>query len=331
MPGRCAPRRAAVLVLLVLLLRLAGPSDAAASDPGRGRADEFDRLASIEQAIAGRDLSVLPLLRKWAAGDPSERVRERSIGALTLLSDRDAGPLIRERLADDPSERVRRAAAEAAGILALSSLRPQIADRLARDRDPLVRAECARALGRIPGGDGGPLLVSLVTDPSPEVRALCAEALVVLRPRDTFELLRTVARQDSSVLVRVYAMRGLAEVDPSGSVSLFEQAWKDSEDPDLRMEAFRGILRAGADPRTIEGGLSDADERVRFLAFRAWLSVHFPPPRPGKKPSSSPDSIRRLTGYLTDPIRGIRELAREEMERLGYRLRSSGFGYAIER
>lgn len=328
---RTSHRRAVAAILGTLVLSLAGPFDAAPSGLTDDRNADLDRLAGIEQAIAGRDRSMLPTLRRWAADDPSERVRERSIGALTLLADREAEALIGDRLAKDPSGRVRRAAAEAAGVLTLPALRSTIADRLARDRDPLVRAECARSLGRIPGSDGGPLLIALVTDPSPEVRALCAEALAILKPPDSIDLLRTVARQDPSILVRVYAVRGLTNIDPSGSGSLLLQAWKESEDPDLRMEAYRGLLRAGVGEPLFEAGLADADERVRFLAFRAWLSARLPAPRPGEKPTASAESIRRLTGFLTDPLRGIRELAREEMERQGFRLRPSGFGYAVER
>jgi len=329
--GPSLPRRATPPVLLVLLLSLPFPSEAASPGTVQNRTDDPERLAAIEQAMTGRDRTKLPQLREWAGGDRNERVRERSIGALTLLGDREAGILIRNRLAEDPSGRVRRASAEAAGILGLSSLREMLTEHLARDRDPLVRAECARALGRIPGSDFRPLLVALVADPSPEVRALCAEALAFLKPPDSVDLLRTVARQDSSILVRIYAVRGLAEIDPVGSASLFEQAWKDSDDPDLRMEAYRGVLRSDPRDRAIEEGLSDADERVRFLAFRAWLASRFPTVPQGKIPSASPDSIRRLTGFLADPVRGIREQARDELLRRGFRLRPSGFGYAIER
>jgi len=318
-------------VLLALLLVLGQPAAASSPDRGRTRTDDPERLAGIEQALTGRDRTKLPLLREWAARDRNERVRERSIGALTLLGDREAGTLIRDRLAEDPSGRVRRASAEAAGILQLSSLRPMLTEHLARDRDPLVRAECARALGRIPGSDSRPLLVALVADPSPEVRALCAEALAILKSPDSFELLRTLARLDPSILVRIYAMRGLAEINPSGSASLFGQAWKDSDDPDLRLEAYRGLLRSGPGEKAIEEGLNDGDERVRFLAFRAWIASRFPAAPPGEKPSASGDSIRRLTGFLTDPVRGIRELARDELVRQGFRLHPSGFGYAIER
>ena len=168
----------ALLFLLLCILPALFPASPSAPD------DERDRLVRIEQAVSGRDRAQLPLLRKWAAGDGSERVRERSIGAMTLLGDPGAEALLRERLMRDPSGRVRRAAAEAAGILRLSSLRQNLATLLAGDRDPLVRAECARAIGRIPGANGDPLLAALVSDRAPEVRALSAEALASLRIRE---------------------------------------------------------------------------------------------------------------------------------------------------
>lgn len=328
---RASVRRAPVPVLLSLLLWIPGAAGAASLAAGEGQADSMERLVIIEQAISGMDRSQLPGLRNWAARDPNERVRERSIGALTLLEDREAGAILQRLLAGDPSGRVRRSAAEASGILGLSSLRGTLAERLAGDRDPYVRAECARALGRLPATDGNPLLVSLVTDPSPEVRALSAEAIVLLKPRDFLGPLRAAALQDPSALVRIYAIRGLAEVDPAGSASLFDQAWSNSDDPDLRMEAFRGLLRSGTGEDTVQAGLADADDRVRFLAFRSWLAKRFPPVRSRDNPPAAADSIRLLSGFLSDRLRGIRELAREEMERQGFRVRPSGFGYSIER
>lgn len=324
-------RRAFPSALLFLLLCIppalfpASPSAAERPD------DERDRLVRIEQAVSGMDRAQLPLLRKWAAGDGSERVRERSIGAMTLLGDPGAEALLRERLMRDPSGRVRRAAAEAAGILRLSSLRQNLATLLAGDRDPLVRAECARAIGRIPGANGDPLLAALVSDRAPEVRALSAEALASLRIQGSPDLLRGVAQQDPSVFVRISAIRALAEIDPSGSYDLFLATWKDSSDLELRVEGYRGLQLSGRGEGWTDAGLSDVDERVRFLAFRSWLPKAFPPIKPDEKPAYSTASLSRLERFLQDPVRGIRELAREQMERLGYRVRPSGFGYAIER
>jgi HEAT repeat protein len=296
----------------------------------KGRETE-ERLTRIEQAMVARDKDSLPLLRKWATWNGDERVRERSIGALTLIRDADSSRLFLDRLSRDPSPRVRRAAAEAIGILNLSGTTSQVAKILGKDTDPYVRAECARALGRIKARDGGAaLMVSLVKDPSPEVRALCADALSNLRIPESPELLRVVAQQDSSTLVRIYAVRALAVVDPAGSAPVFRSVWEGSTDPDLRVAAYRGLLlsRSSGDWESV--GLADFDERIRFLAFRSWLS-HAIPSRPGAGLPRNPEPIATLEAFLKDPVRGIRELAKNALERQGFAVRPDGFGYAIEK
>ncbi len=130
------------------------------------------------------------------------------------------------------------------------------------------------------------------------------------------------------MLVRMYAVRTLADTSPGPSASLFKAVWEGAADADLRLEAFRGLLAAeGGDPWE-RAGLADGDERVRFLAFQAWLdrsgatrSVRFGPGR---------EFDERLKEFLADRVRGIRELAKERLEARGYKIRPSGFGYALE-
>ncbi len=324
----------------------AGAAPASAgNDPARRAAeatgnwgDTGARLSRIERAMWDRDPKAIPQLREWAASDPDDRVRERSVGALALLGDTKASPVFLRLLDDDPSADVRRAGAEAIGLL-----RPPVdIERLARplreDPDPFVRAECARAIGRI----GGPrsshwLLVSLVQDASPEVRvlsakALCAQALAskplpAVRSPEVADVVRAVAQNDNSVLVRIYAVRTLVAISPASSLSLFKALWDGSGDADLRLEAFRGLLAAEGGDAWERAGLADADERIRFLAFQAWVA------RLGETPPGilRPSFPARLEEFLTDRVRGIRELAREQLEALGYKVRPSGFGYAVDR
>jgi len=297
----------------------------------RARDDAGDRLSRIEQAMWHRDPEAAPLLREWAAGDPNDRVRERSVGALAIIRDPEATPVFLGRLNGDPSAAVRRAAAEAIGLLRPKVNIERLAEPLRNDADPFVRAECARAIGRIGMTQlGGALLVSLVQDPSQEVRAVAAEAIATLRPREAADVLRAVARQDAAILVRIYAVRALAEISPGPSVSLFRAVWDGPSDPDLRLEAFRGLLLAESGEAWERAGLADEDERVRFLAFREWLSRTVRA-RAGGGGMPDGDFAARLEGFLADRVRGIRELAKDQMETLGFRVRSSGFGYAVER
>ncbi len=304
---------------------------AAAAGEARNGDDAEARLSRIEQAMWDRDPKAAPTLREWATRDPNDRVRERSVGALALLRDAQAVPVFLERLKDDPSAAVRRAAAEAIGLLRPAVDTRRVADPLQGDPDPFVRAECARAIGRIGGPLAGErLLYSVVQDRSPEVRAVAAQALSAVSSPGAADVLRAVAQRDDSVLVRIYAVKTLAAISPAPSASLFRALWDGSADPELRLEAFRGVLIGEGGDAWERVGLADADDRVRFLAFEAWLarsselrSRHYTAP--------DPEFPKRLEGFLTDRIPGIRDLAKGQLEALGFRIRPSGFGYAVER
>lgn len=303
------------------------------AQPSRNAApeDAGDRLSRIEQATWDRDAKAVPVLREWAATDSSDRVRERSVGALAIIGDPGAGPLLLGRLADDPSVAVRRAAAEAIGVLRPPATLGRLADSLKTDVDPYVRAECARAIGRIRGAAAEPhLLVAVVRDPSPEVRALAAEALAAIRSPVAGAMLRAVAERDDSPLVRTYAVRALVMISPVSSAPLFRAMWNESPDPELRLEAFRGLLAAEPGEAWERAGLADADDRIRFLAFREWLSRTLGAARRADAP---PDHqfTGRLAAFLDDRVPGIRELAKAQLESLGVKVRPSGFGYAVER
>lgn len=314
------------------------PAPAAPVLPSRPRPgaseDAEDRLSRIEQATWDRDARTIPLLREWAATDPSDRVRERSVGALAIIGDPEPGPLLLGRLADDPSAEVRRAAAEAIGLLGPAAAVGRLAVSLRSDADPFVRAECARAIGRTTAVGSAPsqhaLLVAVFWDPSPEVRALAAEALAALRSPESAELLRAVAEQDDSTLVRTYAVRALAKTFPLSSAPLFRAVWEQARDPELRVEAFRGLLLAEKGDTWERVGLADGDERVRFLAFREWLSRAMEA-RSKRRQFPDDDFAASLESFLSDKVRGIRELAREQLESFGVKVRRSGFGYAVER
>ncbi len=326
------PPRVLIPLLLCLLLPREGLRGEAppGTPPAPGSSEE--RLSRIEQSMGGPATGeTVSLLRQWAAADPVERVRERPVGPLPLAADRGPEPTLRSLLERDPAPRVRRAAAEAAGILGLSSLRGTLADRLAKDPDPIVRAECARALGLLGGRESAnSLMLSLVKDPAPEVRALSAVALAGLKTPEGPELIRATARQDPSVLVRTYAVQELAESDPARSGELFREVFETTSDPELRVEAYRGLLLSGRGREWESAGLSDSDERIRFLAFRSWMARSYPDPRTrGSGGGGYSVNAGELEGYLSDPVRGIRELAKERLEAMGYTVVPSGFGFAI--
>lgn len=300
------------------------------SQPPAEPEDAAERLSRIERATWDRDAKSIPLLREWAETDPSDRVRERSVGALAIVRDPGAASVFLSRLRDDPSAAVRRAAAEAVGLLRLAAAAVPLADSLKNDSDPYVRAECARAIGRIGAASSRhALLVALFWDPSPEVRALAAEAIAAVRSPDGAEMLQAVAERDESLLVRTYVVRALARAYPRSSGPLLGKIWEEARDPELRLEAFRGLLLADGGQAWERIGLADGDERVRFAAFHAWLTRTAAAwDRSGQFPDAF---VATLEPFLADRVRGIRELARRQIESLGFRVRPSGFGYAVER
>jgi hypothetical protein len=116
------------------------------------------------------------------------------------------------------------------------------------------------------------------------------------------------------------------EFSPSAAVSLFKEVcWNTSSDPELWIEAFRGLLRSGEGSKWSESGLSDRDERIRFLSLREWISRLNPDPRIPYTRNN--DSILRIEPFLADPSRGIRELAKGFLENHGFTVRQSGFVY----
>lgn len=290
-----------------------------------------ERLSEIERIMWDRDTRAIPSLREQASKDADEKVRERALGALTLLRDTGASRVYMERLSSDPSPRVRRAAADAIGTLGIP---PDKGDRLSgplqKDTDPMVRAECARALGKLGGRTAlGNLMYAVAIDPSPEVRALAAEALFRIRAVEAEAVLGTAARQDRSPIVRLQAIRALAEISPDSSRSLFEAIWREGADPDVRLEAYRALLRSRDRNRWAEEGLGDGEVGVRILALQAWFSRIAASPAETRLARFSPPVVL-LEGSLKDPARGIREFSRQALEKLGFKVRPDGFVYSID-
>jgi HEAT repeat protein len=319
---------------LFLVVPAAGPALAAPAAQAvavEGSVSVAERLSVIERIMWDRDTRSIPALREQASKDADEKVRERALGALTLLRDTGAARVYMERLSSDPSPRVRRAAADAIGTLVIP---PDKFDRLSgpmqNDPDPMVRAECARAAGKLGlRAAVANLMYAVAIDPSPEVRALAAEALSRIRAVEAEWVLGTAARQDRSPTVRLQAVRALAEISPASSQPLFETIWREGADPDVRLEAYRALLRSADGNRWAEEGLGDGEVSVRILALRAWFARIAGPPFRMRWVRASPVVVR-LEGYLKDPARGIREFSRQALEKLGYKVRPDGFAYSID-
>lgn len=313
----------------LLLPASAFPGPATPAAPA-SRGDAADRLARIERAMWERDDGEIPSLREWAAGDGNERVRERAVGALTLLRDMGSRMLFFDRLSADASPAVRRAAADAIGTLGIPVDRiDRLTGPLQKDPDVMVRAECARAIGRIGARQAaGILIYALAGDPSPEVRALSAEALARLGAKEGGEILRSAALADGNTVVRLAAVRALRHLSPQESIETFRAVWREGPDTDLRLEAYQGLLATRERSEWIRQGLEEKDPVVRAVAVREWLLMLDLPRRKDRLVRRSGE-ILMLEGLLKDPAGNIREMSRGVLESLGFKVRATGFSYAI--
>lgn len=319
-----------VLILAALLVPArAFPGPAAQADPV-SPGEAADRLARIERVMWERDEKEILVLREWAARDGSDKVRERALGALTLLRDVKSQNLFLERLSSDPSPGVRRAAADALGALGIPVDRiDRLTAPLQKDPDAMVRAECARAIGRSGVKQAtGFLIYSLSNDPAPEVRALCAEALSRLGAREAVESLKTSALADGHILVRLSSVRALRLLSPQDGIETFRAIWREGADTDLRLEAFLGLLATREKADWFRLGLREKEPSFRSLAVREWIAGLDLPKRKERLARRSAE-VLMLEELLRDPAGGIREMSRGVLESQGYTVRDTGFSYSI--
>jgi HEAT repeat protein len=331
---RIRPAAASLLALLAAAAwspAHAAPSaaDRAAAEAAEAReAQAVERLTRIEQIMWSRDAKDVPLLRGWAASDENDQVRERSVGALVLLADKDAGNVYADRLAHDKSPRVRRAAAEGIGILKVRVPATLLVSTLQKDADPMVRAEAARTIGLTGQTVAGPALLGAVAqDASPEVRALSAEACARLKLAQGAEMLQGVALRENSLLVRLSVLKALVATAPLESQPTFKTIWETASEPDIRVEALRGLLLSGRGDWDTEG-MKSPDDRIRFLALKEWVRKNYPK-RTTFLPKRNEPVVTRLEPFLQDTVRGIRDFARETLERAGFKVKASGYGFLI--
>lgn len=189
------------------------------------------RTGSLEEAggvtiALGRFRDVRVLRAAAQLSDARDAEPWRRAMALEVLDGLDAGPAapVALRALADPDPVVRRA-----GIHALpprATIDPERAPAvlaalgaaLRRDADPEVRRRAALAIGRwaTDAGELGPVLSSLVRDPSPDVRAGAAFACELAAqdgPRVRQALLRSMEAGEAP-LVRENAARALEALGP---------------------------------------------------------------------------------------------------------------------
>ncbi|MFN2387097.1 MAG: HEAT repeat domain-containing protein [Thermoanaerobaculia bacterium] len=186
---------------------------------------------------------------------------------------------------------------------------PGLLSSAAQSPDPAVRARAAWAIGRIGDERGGPLLVRLLSDSSPEVRtAACFGAQVLSDPTLTSDLIPRLADADPRVVVT--AAKAIGFLSRGDGQDALVAAIPSAASPEPRATLLRSLWRF-ANPASEAAALpfvSDPDPTVRFAAIYALA----------RKPieSSGPALVAALRGSEPDTAaaaaRALGVLARRE-------------------
>lgn len=244
--------------------------------------DHRDATLRAEAAAAmGRTGSRLyaPALRQ-ALRDTSATVRFEAVFALGQLWIEQDAPAPVEVVNDvlpaivDPEPRVRAAAVEALGKLGPPDLEPRLLTLLS-DQEAQVRREAATALFRMRylkrltaySTTTVRALADATNDPDADVRWRAAYAFSRWPEKDAAETLAKAA-EDEAALVRLFALRGLAQLKEKGPA---EPAVVGLDDPDERVRA-EAIATLKAQDRSGKLGkkvLRDPSPHVRAAAADA--------------------------------------------------------------
>lgn len=289
---------------------------------------ESEILSSIETIIDSRDKSKSDYLRRLASKNSSSSVRSRAIGALMLLSDGSAVPLLTEKLNNDPSPIVRRAAAYAMSEMKSHLLINPLLRSLENDSDPIVRAISARALGIQESRDQAKILLSyIMVDPSYQVRIESAVAIGHLQLEGAAESLKFVITKDPERLVRIAAIKALSSFNDRSALNFLLREFDTATDLDIRFELYKGIITVHDSGKFLKIGLQDGDERIRFLALRK-ITENIDYQKRGLLKSKE---VPLLKDMLSDPFKGIRDLANDTLNRMGFKTKDLGVRYEVVR
>ena len=200
-------------------------------------------LAALQRNGAS---SSLPILQRYIEGD-SPQFREQAVKALRKLKIPASIPVFR-RLLNDHTPALRRQAIEQLAVLKSDGVLPRLREMLKQDSNETVRGACARALGDF--GDetsvhlleealedhplvrlqavialgllgqasAGPILLSLMRDPLPEIRYQAVRAVAQLKLEGVEEQIVPLL-EDSDEMVRRGAEQSLQDLGQSiGSI-----------------------------------------------------------------------------------------------------------------
>ena len=224
-----------------------------------------DLLGKIGAADAG------PALIK-ALGDDDEGVRATAAYGLGYFSYKGAEPGL-VALFSDNSERVRRNAARAVGFL-METAEPFVLQALS-DSDPMARATAVNALRNESRYENR--ITSLLTDPSPIVRAAALQSIGSTESAKKNEASVLEAITDASPVVRAAAANAIVAIESEVAARAVTSLMHDKEQS-VRVAVLESLANRGyltqhhPDSALIEGvrgALGDSDSNVRIAALGA--------------------------------------------------------------
>lgn len=172
-----------------------------------------------------------------------EDVREMSVWALGNFEARTAVPALIEIVRRDSNAQVREMAAWALGVIEDASAVSALGEAAGSDQEPDVRGSAAWALGQIEPKEAPAGLIRAITDADEEVRTKAAWSLAEIGDAKAAGALREAFRNEKDNTARRAQLRALMRVGEQ-SEAFFRELLQ-SEDPDVRAEAVRGMAGRG--------------------------------------------------------------------------------------
>lgn len=265
-PGEPGSEEAESLTLARELV-LPGVASKLAIHLGAAREEEArERMIRATAALGGEMATVL----SEALAQTDERAARRTyVDAMIALG--EDGRAEAERMVDDPRWFVVRNGVAILGGVGTESDVQHLTSHLAHE-DARVRRETVRSLARIGGDDAGLLLLGMVDDADPDVRASVATALGALGVEKAVKPLLQRLEKEEEQKVQVQILRALGALGDPGAVTAIEKravgSFFSRSPVPVRVAAYRALASIGTPHAMdlLEAALDDKDEDVRTIA-----------------------------------------------------------------
>lgn len=227
--------------------------------------DDADRERRIQVATTLRG----PMASAFSDGlaETDDRgARHAYLDALVALG--EDGRAEARRMLEDSRWWVIRNGATILGGTGIPADVEDLTTHLAHD-DARVRLQTVRALAHIGGDDAGMLLLGMVDDPDPDVRAAVATALGALGPERAVKSLLERLETEEEQKVEIQIVRALGALGDPGAVPSIEKravgSFFSRPPVPVRVAAYRALASIGTPRATqlLEDARDDRDDEVR--------------------------------------------------------------------